>query len=187
MSSATPEPDALLVERVRGGDAEAFGELVRRHLRAANAIALAVVGSSADAEDVCQDAFITALERLDDCREPDRFPAWLLRIVRNRALSFRRYRKVRDALPLDAADREPGRDNPALDTERALLRERLLIAMEDLTEVQREVVLLHDLEGWRHREIAVLLGLPEGTVRAHLSRARHTLRGSLGAELKKEG
>jgi RNA polymerase sigma-70 factor, ECF subfamily len=93
--------DAALVERAREGDGAAFEVLVRRYMRPAYAIALGVVKEPADAEDVCQDAFVRALERLDDC-EPARFGAWLLRIVRNRAHSVRRYLGVRDAAPLDA-------------------------------------------------------------------------------------
>ena len=93
--------DATLVERTRRGDAAAFDALVRRHLRAAYAVALARVGEPADAEDVCQDGFITALRRIDDCRQPDRFAAWLLRIVRNRAHDQVRGRAVRQAVPLD--------------------------------------------------------------------------------------
>ena len=59
---------------------------MRRHLRAAYAVALAVLGRPADADDVAQDAFIAALERIDDCRDPARFSGWLIKIVRNRAL-----------------------------------------------------------------------------------------------------
>jgi RNA polymerase sigma-70 factor, ECF subfamily len=167
--------DAALVALARGGDAAAFEALVRRYMRPAYAIALGVVKEPADAEDVCQDAFIRALERIDDC-EPARFGAWLLRIVRNRAHSVRRYLGVRDASALDtvsAASRAPG---PQRDTERAQLRDDLTAALAELSEVQRQVVLLHDLEGWKHREIGGLLDLPEGTVRAHLFHARRALR-----------
>lgn len=181
------ETDARLVERARGGDAEAFDTLVRRHLRAAFATALAVVGEPADAEDVCQDAFVTALTRLEDCRKPDRFVGWLLRIVRNRALNYIRYEGLRESLPLSVAERQPSGAGPAELTERALLRDRLLEAMSVLTETQRQVLLLHDLEGWRHREIAETMDMPEGTVRAHLFHARRALRDVLGAELSKEG
>lgn len=181
------EADARLVELARSGDAEAFERLVRRHLRAAFLVALAVVGEHADAEDVCQDAFIAALERLDDCRKPDRFQAWLLQIVRNRALSLQRHRRVRQAIPLEqavtAVDR---RANPLTDAARAELRDRLLSGLEGLTEVQRTVLLLHDLEGWRHREIGELLMIPEGTVRAHLSYARRNMRERLGNALCEE-
>lgn len=149
--------------------------------------ALSIVHEPADADDVCQDAFVSALERLDDCRNPDRFLAWLLQIVRNRANSFHRYRRVREARPLESitARTDDGTD-PHRDAERSELRSRLLEEMRHLSDVQREIVLLHDLEGWRHREIAELLSMPEGTVRSHLSNARRTLRERIGRELYQE-
>ena len=169
------ESDARLVARARGGDARAFEDLVRRHLRTAHAVALGVLGNPADAEDVCQDAFLAALERLEECRDPERFAAWLLRIVRNKALNARESRSLRMGEPL-----EPGRiqaaDDPARDTERSELRERLLAALAGLTPAQREVVLLHDLEGFKHREIAELLGTSEGAARVQLFQARRALR-----------
>lgn len=171
---------ASLVGRALRGDASAAERLVRLHLGAAYAVALSVTRVPQDAEDVVQDAFVTALERLEECT-PERFPGWLLRIVRNRALNHRRGEGVRAARPLDeAADRAAG-DSPARDAERTELRERLSAGLETLTDVQREVLLLHDLEGWKHREIAAALGLPEGTVRHHLFHARRAMRARLGA------
>src|SRR5690625_154497 len=178
------ETDAQLVELAREGDAGAFEELVRRHLRAAHLVALSVVNEPADADDVCQDAFLTALEKLDDCRNPNRFRAWLLRIVRNRAISHHRRERVRATLPLDGVMAKiDQKSDPARDAVRAELRERLLKEIQGLSEIQRQVLLLHDLEGWRHREIAELLGLREGTVRAHLSYARRHMRERLGTLL----
>ena len=182
-----PDSDFRLVELARGGDAEAFDSLVRRYLRAAHAVALAVLGEMSDAEDACQDAFIAALERLDDCRNPERFGAWLLQIVRNRAHNIRRYRNVRAAVSLDDVTVASDGLNPARSAERKELRERLASALGKLNDVQRDVVVLHDLEGWRHREIAEVLGLPEGTVRAHLFHARRILRPLLAAGLLEEG
>ncbi|MBA2572278.1 MAG: sigma-70 family RNA polymerase sigma factor [Gemmatimonadetes bacterium] len=176
--------DAHLVGLAREGDATAFEQLVRRYFRAAYAVALSGTGDADDAEDVCQDAFVVALERLDECRRPERFAAWLLQIVRHRAHNFRRHRSVRSAAPLVDVDNTPGPDNPLLDAERAQLRERLVAGLDAISETQREVVLLHDLEGWKHREIAQALGFPEGTVRYHLHQARRALRSLLGASLR---
>src|SRR5262249_56976677 len=92
---ADDEVPALVV-RAQRGDAPAFAALVRRFLRAAYAVALAIVRRRADAEDVAQDAFVLALERIGSCREPARFAGWLLTIVRNRALSWVERRKLRD-------------------------------------------------------------------------------------------
>lgn len=178
-------PDRLLVERARRGDAAAFEALVRRYYRAAHALALAVLGNPMDAEDVCQDAFVRALERLDRLRQPERFSAWLLQIVRNRARNFRSYRRVRSALSLEhvkaASDEDAGRE-----AESEQLRRQLESALTELSEIQREVVLLHDLEGWKHREIGELLGLSEGMSRQHLMTARRLLRERLGTKLLKE-
>jgi len=172
--------DSRLVARALAGETWGFEELVRRHLRSAHAVALGVLGNPADAEDVCQDAFLTALERLEECRDPKRFAAWLMRIVRNRALNFRASRSLRQGVPLEeaAAAKSSGGD-PEREAERSEARERLLAALSGLPESQREVVLLHDLEGWRHREIAELLGTSEGAVRVRLHEARRRLRTEL--------
>jgi RNA polymerase sigma-70 factor (ECF subfamily) len=173
------ETDAELVHAVRRGDRRAANHLIERYLRAARAVALAVTGSEADAEDACQDAFVTAIERIDDCRDPARFGKWLLQIVRNRSRNLIRVPAVRRAVALDETAPSAGA-SPVVELERGEIRERLLAALAEIPEQHREVVLLHDLEGWKHREIADRLGLPEGTVRSHLHHARRKLRQLLG-------
>ncbi len=174
------ETDAVLVARARGGDGAAFETLVRRHLRAAYAVALAQLGEEADAQDAVQDAFVTALKRIEDCRKPDQFASWLLSIVRNRARDHRRYRTVRDALPLDAASEAADRRaDPGRDAENAELRQDLLGALDTLTPLQREVILLYDVEGWSHKEIGSKLGISDGSARVHLFNARRALRDKL--------
>ena len=174
------EPDAELVRRAQQGDAAAFESLVRRYFRAVYAIALAETRDPRDAEDVSQETVLRALERIEDCRQPDRFNAWLFRIARNSARSHGRRESVRATAPLEVALSASSDSDPARDAERAQLRERLTAALATLTAVQREVVLLHDLEQWKHREIATVLGIPEGTVRSHLFFARRALRAQLG-------
>lgn len=171
---------AELVARARRGDPTAFDQLVRRHLRAAYAVALAVLGRPADAEDVAQEAFITALERLDDCRDPARFSGWLIQIVRNRALNALDRRRLRDsatAPPEMAASATEGD---------VVLRTHLLAALAQLSPVQREIVLLHDLDGWTHSELAESLGLSEVNCRQHLFTARRALRAELTALVPEE-
>ena len=178
-------PDATFVERALRGDASAFEALVRRHYRSAYAVALAQLGNGMDTEDVCQDAFLKALERLEDCRKPDKFSSWLLQIVRNRAHTFRDYRRVRAAVPLELTG-AAGPDDSAKDAEQTDLRERLESALGQLREIQRQVVLLHDLEGLKHREIAERLDISEGMSRQHVFNARKTLRQILGDQAVKE-
>jgi len=173
-------PDANLVERARRGDAAAFDELTERHLDAAYSLALALLGSPDDAEDCVQDAFVRALERLDQCRTPERFRSWLGRIVRNRALNMMRHARVRAAVRLDDLSLPSDRGDPARDLDRELLRARLIGALGHLTESQRTVIVLHDLEGWSHGEIAEVLGIRVGASRAHLFKARKALRRVFG-------
>lgn len=149
-------------------------------MRAAYAVALAVLGRPADAEDVAQEAFVVAIERLDRCRDPDRFSGWLLEIVRTRALNAltslnrrtRRGAADTGVEELGAASDPPGDSG---------LHRRLLDALATLTAPQREVVLLHDLEGWTHAEIAEALDLSEVNCRQHLFTARRALRRQLAA------
>jgi len=178
--------DGELVRLALGGRTDAFAALVARYLRAAYAVALARTGDPHDAEDVAHDTFVVALERLADCREPDRFAGWLLRIARNTALNHVRARTVRDAVPLDDAAGAASDGDPGRDAELAALKGDLLAAMEGLSPVQREVLLLHDLEGWRHGEIGERLGFPEGTARYHLHEARRTMRQRLAPRYETE-
>lgn len=183
--SPTLADDAALVTRARRGDTTAFETLVRRHFGAAYAAALSVLGNRMDAEDVCQDAFIRALEKLDELRRPARFRAWLMQIVRNRARNYRSYRRVRAAVPLEEVA-AAGEDDPSMSAQRAELAGRLELALAELSQIQREVVLLHDMEGWKHREIAEALEISEGMSRQHLFNARRTLRRRLGTEATRE-
>jgi RNA polymerase sigma-70 factor (ECF subfamily) len=179
LSGSQPPHDGDLVLRARRGDERAFGLLVQKYGRAAYAVAYSVVGRHEDAEDAAQEAFLTALQRLEECRSPERFAGWLMTIVRNRARNLVRRESLRetDPVPLSASSHLPAPDR---ETERLELQDVLKDALDDLTEVQREIVLLHDLEGWKHREIADRLGLPSGTVRSHLHFARKALREALG-------
>ena len=170
----TAESDAELVAGVRDGNRVSAGILAERYLRRCRAVALSIVGEVADAEDVAQDGFIYALERIDDCRHPERFGAWLFQIVRHRALN--RKRDAKHNVDLSDVEHASARASPSKDAERGELRGRLLAALAHLSQERREVVLLHDLEGWTHVEIADRMNLPAGTVRSHLHHARRKLR-----------
>jgi RNA polymerase sigma-70 factor (ECF subfamily) len=175
--------DAELVIRARRGDAPAREALVRRYLRPAYAVALSVVRNVADAEDLAQDALVAALGRLDQCRDPARFAGWLFQGVRNRALNQIAQRRVRGAHQDGVPRGEPVEPSVAP----ALLRRTLLAALERLGPVQREVVLLHDLEAWTHAEIGSALGISEVMSRQHLFVARKAMREWLGDENRMAG
>jgi RNA polymerase sigma-70 factor, ECF subfamily len=170
--------DARLVERVRDGDAEAYGALVSRHMRRAFSIAWRILEHREDAEDVVQDSFIRALERIEQLDRGRPFRPWLLRIVVNQALNFRRARGIRTTaqLPETAAAAGALPDRHAENTQ---LRERLAAAMSMLPEKQRTIVQLADLEGLTSGEIGRIMDLADGTVRWHLHEARKALRETL--------
>jgi RNA polymerase sigma-70 factor (ECF subfamily) len=172
--------DGELVRATLKGAQEAFGVLVTRYQRPAYLVALSVTGNPEDAEDVAQEAFLVALRRLEDNRDPERFGGWFLTIVRNRArnlLRRERIRKTEDLTPEIA----PGQGGPGEDLARWEIREHIEQALEGLSDVRKEVLFLHDLEGWKHREIGERLGIPDGTVRSHLHFARKYLRERLTA------
>ena len=178
--------DAVLVARTRAGSQAAFEQLVRRHYRTAFAVALAICGSRADAEDVCQDALIRSLERIESCRTPERFGAWLSEIVRNRALNHLEHARVRRTESLDDAEFGQTGSTPETTLERHTLGKKLEAALTQLSPKQREVVLLHDLDGWSHSDIAENLGVSEVMSRQILFTARQTLRGLLAASRTRE-
>jgi RNA polymerase sigma-70 factor (ECF subfamily) len=173
--------DARLVNAVRRGDSRAFDQLVRRHLAVAHRVALRVLDDVHDAQDACQDAFIQALTHIETCERPEAFRSWLLTIVRNRAYNLVKARRVRTAEPLEAVEGSvPGGDDPSRSAYRGEVRDRIEGALVDLTEIQRNVIVMFDGEGWTHREIGERLGISEGSSRVHLHVARAKLRERLG-------
>jgi RNA polymerase sigma-70 factor (ECF subfamily) len=181
---AVEDETAALVVRAQKGETEAFQALVRGYLRAAYSVALAVVGRPADAEDVAQDALLLAFERIDTCREPARFAGWLLQIVRNRARNWLDRRRLRD-IPAREEVSEQIHGDPQPDE--SAFRYHLLRALGVLSPLQREVVMLHDLEGWTHPEIAAALGMSDAMSRQHLFQARRKLREQLNGQTSEGG
>jgi RNA polymerase sigma-70 factor (ECF subfamily) len=143
-------------------------------------VSRAVTGDDHDADDAAQDAFLSALDRIEtyDRRRP--FGPWLMRIASNAAIDLLRRRKVRQAELIDDRVATAG-PSPAVETERAEIRSRLQAALATLPERQRIAITLFDLEGYPHAEIATVLGVPEGTVRSDVFHARRTLRTALRA------
>jgi RNA polymerase sigma-70 factor (ECF subfamily) len=164
--------ERALVLAAQAGDDVAFAGLVQRHQRRAYAVARSIVLTHDDAEDAVQEGFLHAWRALARFRPEQAFGAWLHRIVANAALDIARRKKVRDADELQESVSSPFRD-PAVGAE---LHERLLAAMVTLPARQRAVLVLHDVEGYKHSEIGQALGIPEGTARSDLHHARATLR-----------
>jgi RNA polymerase sigma-70 factor (ECF subfamily) len=174
--SVTRARERQLVLEAQQGNRDAFAELVSLHARRAYAVARAIAATHEDAEDAVQEGFLHAYRALTRFRPDQPFGAWLHRIVANAALDIGRRRKVRDADTLAESVPLPFRD-PAEDDE---LRRRLVAGLAELSARQRQVIVLHDVEGFTHGEIGAMLGIPEGTARSDLHHARAALRRLLG-------
>lgn len=173
-------PEAELAALAHAGDSDAFGELVTRHAAQARRLARTILLDPDDADDAAQDGFLAAWRHLGRYDPGRPFGPWLLRIVANAAADRRRRRRVRQTEELSpaAAVREPG---PATDADRNSLRGAFSAALQELPERQRTAIVLFDVEGYSHAEIAKVLGVPEGTVRSDVFHARRALREPLAA------
>jgi len=180
-TASTREDPLDLVARARKGDRESFNELVDLYLADVYRLAVVVAGPEM-AEDVTQDAFLAAWQRLPGLRDPDRFLPWLRRILVNRARDHhrgerRRLRPTDLTAALAVAEQQPGRTDPAAEVDALTDLHR---ALEGLTLDQRAVVALHYLADLTLPEVAAILGIPAGTAKSRLNAALIVLRRRLG-------
>jgi RNA polymerase sigma-70 factor (ECF subfamily) len=180
--------DAELIDYIRqGGDERAFRELYRRHTPRLYQLVLRILaGSQADAEDVVQETWIRATTALARFRGESSFGTWLTGIGLNRARDFLRHRSRRPAgLQVDDGDAHLERIGGRADstTDRVDLERAITL----LPDGYRLVFVLYEVEGFRHAEIAVRLGISEGTSKSQLHHARRALREFLEPELARAG
>ena len=171
------ERERDLIERARGGDRDAFGALVRTHLPGAIRLAMRITRNEADAEDIVQDAFLSALRNIDDFELGRPFWPWLARIVANRSLDVvgskgRQGETLAETIPSDSP-------NPSQSAERGELMDRVRAVIATMPPRQRLVVEMYELEGASVAEIAQQTGSAAATVRWHLHVGRRTLRAAL--------
>lgn len=172
--------DAVLVARARNGDPRAFEALVRRHQNAMFGVALRILAQRDDAEDVTQNAFITAWRRLPEFRSESKFSTWMYRIVSNLALNAARDRNRR-AAPVDdleaAADprwlqRSAGDDDPEQRAQHLALLTAARAALDRLPEELRLCWLLREMERCSYQEVADITKVSLDTARGRIYRAR---------------
>ena len=181
------DDDRRLIADCLGGRRDAFGELVSRYQARLYNAAVRLVNSPEDAADVVQDAFLSAYQALHTFKGDAEFFTWLYRIAFNTAISLKR--KRRPSVSLDAHTRETGLDpddpseyvKPSTALERTEDEQRLQYAIAKLSAEHRDVLLLKDIEGFKYEEIAEVLGVPIGTIRSRLHRARLELRDLLAS------
>jgi RNA polymerase sigma-70 factor, ECF subfamily len=162
---------AELVGRARGGDRRAFGALYERYARMVHGLLLAHADRS-DVEDLVQDVFVAAMERLGSLREPAAFGGWVATIARNRARMHHRARRPTEAL----AEEMPGTSR----TDQGLAAAEILAALRRIPERYREPLVLRLVEEMSGEEIALRTGLTHGTVRVYLHHGMMQLRSLLG-------
>ena len=166
--------DASLVEAVRGGDREAFGQLYQLYAPLAHGILLARVPRS-EVDDLTQEVFLTAFKKLNTLRDSAAFGPWLAMIARNRATDFFRQAKAHEELTEEIA--RPG----TAEADRAEALE-ILAMIRSLPEAYRETLVLRLVEGMTGPEIADRTGLQPDSVRVNLSRGMKMLREKLRRE-----
>ena len=162
---------------------QAFERLVRPHFDRLYRLAWRLAGQRAEAEDLFQELLIRAYDKLDDLVKIEEPGSWLCRVMYNlfiderRRFARRRLHSVEEGeLPGDGIAGFAGKEDPAADNERAEKIRQLDRALSQLSDEHRIVVLLHDTEGYKLNEIHKLIGVPVGTVKSRLSRARTRLR-----------
>ena len=163
-----------LLARCRRGDEDAVETLVSRFRNYAYDLAKAIVEDDHLAEDAVQEAFMAAISRLQDLRDPDAFPGWFRQVVRTQANRIARRR--RESTGVDTTERPSGDLSPASHLEKRELRELVRQALAALPEKSRETAALFYLEERHHLEVAELLRVPPGTVKRRLHDARQRLR-----------
>ncbi|MBX2798595.1 MAG: sigma-70 family RNA polymerase sigma factor [Myxococcales bacterium] len=196
---SSPLSDAELVGRFKEGDRDAYSEIVRRYQDRVFTLCLKWMGDREVAEEVAQDVFLALYKSLARFRGDAQLSTWIYRVVINHCKNRRLYRRRRkmerhEALEGESpqadegptrqiADEGPGTDAPLHAQQAQAL---LQTALEQLDEEQRHIVVLRDIQDLSYEEIADILGLPRGTVKSRLHRARAQLSHVLSRRISKE-
>jgi RNA polymerase sigma-70 factor (ECF subfamily) len=183
-----------LVQRARNGDLKAYDDLVKRYQERIYATVYHMTSNHEDANDIAQEAFIKAFQALKSFKGGSSFYTWLYRIAVNKTINFLKQRKNKHHFSLNDLDfnTENNPDLVALISDKTPFRDagltelqkKLNEALLTLSEPHRMVVVLHDVQGQSHEEIAEIMGCNIGTVRSRLFYARQQLQGYLAEYVK---
>jgi len=183
-----------LVRRARRGDLTAYDELVKRYQERIYATIYHMTANHEDANDLAQESFIKAFSALKSFKGGSSFYTWLYRIAINKTINFLKQRRNKHHISLDDLDFNAEHDpdlvalisekTPQRDINLSELQEKLNEALLRLSEPHRTVVVLHDVQGVSHEEIAEIVGCNIGTVRSRLFYARQQLQGFLADYIK---
>jgi RNA polymerase sigma-70 factor (ECF subfamily) len=192
--AANLEDERQLVRRAKGGDMDAYDDLIRRYQERIYATIYHMTANHEDANDLAQETFIKAHQALKSFKGDSSFFTWVYRIAVNKTINFLKQRKNKTHMSLNDLDfnAEHDADLVALISEKTPrrevnlieLQEKLNAAMQKLSEVHRLVVTLHDVQGLSHEEISKIMDCNTGTVRSRLFYARQQLQAYLSDYLK---
>jgi RNA polymerase sigma-70 factor (ECF subfamily) len=170
--------DLDLVERCRAGDMEAFAALYREQSPRIFALTRRMGGSPEEGEDLLQEIFLQAFRKLDSFKGDAAIGTWLYRLALNHCLDYVRGRRAKMSKVTDTLD-DTGSVQPAAPRDMPLARLDLQRAIDQLPDGCREAFVLHDVEGFDHKEVARMLGIAEGTSKSQVFKARMKLRALL--------
>ncbi|MFT5233610.1 MAG: RNA polymerase sigma factor (sigma-70 family) [Candidatus Krumholzibacteriia bacterium] len=165
-----------LLRRCQEGDELAWEVLVRQHQGRICAIAFGYVGEQDEALDLAQDIFVRVYNNLQTCTDPEKFLSWLTQMTRNACIDHLRRRKARpprqDVPAEDMVDLQDGGPTPEDRFYQSARKNLVHAGLQKLSEINREIIILKDIQGLPLEEISGMLGLPIGTVKSRSSRAR---------------
>ncbi|QDU98462.1 sigma-70 family RNA polymerase sigma factor [Lignipirellula cremea] len=182
--------DLQLIDESLAGDTEAFGRLVQKHQDRLFNTLCHVVGCREEAEDIAQEAFVQAFVKLETFRRDSAFYTWLYRIAFNLAVSHGRRNRRRTASSLDQSREATGdeptdpQEGPEQSLERQERAELVQAALQAISSEYRMILVLREMENNSYEVISEILGVPIGTVRSRLHRARLQLRDELKETLQ---
>ena len=181
--------DEDLVLRSQQGDVRAFDQLVQRYHGKIYGLTYNMTSNREDAEDLTQEVFVKAFEALPRFRGNSSFYTWLYRIAVNKTINYRKKRNRRRAMSLDQFDQEiklddvyhelTAKGSPLRSISLTELQEKLNEVLQNLSEKHRTVVVMHDMQGIPHEEIAKVVKASVGTVRSRLFYARRQMQAEL--------
>jgi len=186
---ASPRVQKEVIESCKAGNEKAFAEIVLHYQKKVFNIAYRMLGNLEEAKDLAQEVFISVFESIKDLKEEIKFDAWLTQITLNHCRNRWKYLKRRQYFNSDSLDdpieTEDGNmpkaiadpsENPEALYEKKMVQQFVQSGLLKLKEDQRELLVLRDLQGFSYEEMGELLGLPEGTIKSKLHRARMDLK-----------
>lgn len=179
----TEVSEKKIIEKVLGGDANAFEELVLKYEKTVYNLALRMVGDRDDAFDMTQEAFIKAYGSLSSFRGDSKFSVWIYRITTNVCLDFLRSKSRKQQVSLTVSDDDEDAQldipDPKADPEQQLIKKISMQSVEEglktLPDKQRQILVMRELGGMSYAEIGKALSIEEGTVKSRIFRARKRL------------